>query len=164
MDEISLRAFYISADHDFRGHHGGPRGNNPIIEPQTIDCVAGQGIKGDRYFGFKEDFKGQITFFDFAVLQKLAASDLISHDQVDASKLRRNVLVEGLDLNELIGKNFQIGEVSFYGMEECAPCYWMDQAIALGTEIFLQGRGGLRAKITNSGTLHLGQTSCRIAK
>src|SRR5207249_8843571 len=43
--------------------------------------------------------------------------------------------------------------VRFHGMEECRPCYWMDQAIAPGAHEFLKGRGGLRAKILCDGQL-----------
>jgi hypothetical protein len=43
--------------------------------------------------------------------------------------------------------------VEFEGICECKPCYWMDYAIAPGAEQFLQGRGGLRAKILSDGIL-----------
>ncbi|HXQ02714.1 MAG TPA: hypothetical protein VN801_07065, partial [Candidatus Udaeobacter sp.] len=60
----------------------------------------------------------------------------------------------GFDLNEFIGKEFEIQGVRFYGTEESAPCYWMDGAFATGAEDFLKGRGGLRAKILTDGKLH----------
>ena len=41
----------------------------------------------------------------------------------------------------------------FRGVEECRPCYWMDQAIAPGAEAWLKGKGGLRAKILSDGWL-----------
>jgi len=34
-----------------------------MIEVPVIECVASRGIRGDRYFNFKDDYKGQITFF-----------------------------------------------------------------------------------------------------
>ena len=157
MKVVELQAFYLSEGHDFRGHHGGPRGNHGIVQPSEIECVAGKGIVGDRYFGYKEDFKGQITFFDQAVLDALQKSGLAGDQEIEAWKLRRNVLIAGYDILHLINKDFRIGEVEFYGMEQCAPCYWMDEAVAPGTEDFLQGRGGLRAKITKSGKLALGE-------
>ena len=58
------------------------------------------------------------------------------------------------NLNDLIGQDFEIQGVRFHGTEECRPCYWMDQAIAPGTEEFLKGRGGLRARMLTSGKLH----------
>jgi MOSC domain-containing protein YiiM len=72
---------------------------------------------------------------------------------VPPSVYRRNVITEGLDLNSLIGKEFEIQGIRFLGMEECKPCYWMDDAVAPGAEAAMQGQGGLRAKILTSGTL-----------
>jgi len=65
------------------------------------------------------------------------------------------VITRGFDLNEFIGKEFEIQRVRFYGTQECAPCYWMDGAFAPGAKDFLGGRGGLRAKIISDGELHL---------
>ena len=66
---------------------------------------------------------------------------------------RRNVITRGVDLNALIGSEFEVQGVRFFGMEECRPCYWMDRAFAAGTHEFLKGRGGLRAKILCDGIL-----------
>ena len=150
---VEIVAIYLSTDHDFFGHHGKPRGNNLVSKVAEAECVAGQGIRGDRYFGFKENYKGQITFFDQAVHEAVAARFDFSQDPF---VYRRNIILAGLDLNELIGKSFALGETVFSGTEECRPCYWMDQAVAPGTEEFLKGRGGLRARILESGTLKVG--------
>ncbi|MEI8342757.1 MAG: molybdenum cofactor biosysynthesis protein, partial [Verrucomicrobiota bacterium] len=69
------------------------------------------------------------------------------------SKTRRNVITTGVNLNELIGKRFDIQNVQFEGIEECRPCHWMDQAFAPGAEQWLKGRGGLRARILTNGVL-----------
>ena len=65
-------------------------------------------------------------------------------------------MVSGIDLNELIGCEFEIDGVRFYGAEECAPCRWMDRSIGPGAREYLKGRGGLRARILTSGTLRCG--------
>jgi MOSC domain-containing protein YiiM len=56
-------------------------------------------------------------------------------------------------LGSLIGNPFQVQEALFEGVEECRPCYWMDQAFGPGAEAFLKGRGGLRARIVGDGVL-----------
>jgi MOSC domain-containing protein YiiM len=63
------------------------------------------------------------------------------------------VITRGVDLNELIGQDFEVQGVRFLGTEECRPCYWMDSAFAPGAHEFLKGRGGLRARILNDGLL-----------
>jgi len=116
-----------------------------------IECAAGRGIRGDRYFDFKDDYKGQITFFSLEVFDELCNAMQIR--DCSPAVARRNVITRRADLNQLIGQDFEIQDVRFHGMEECRPCYWMDRAIALGAHEFLKGRGGLRAKIVCDGRL-----------
>lgn len=148
---LIVRHIYISPGHNFRGHHGREPSAHAINEVEAVRCVAGKGLEGDRYFGYTTDYKGQITFFDWSVYQRLCNGLDIHH--LPPSVLRRNVIVEGVDLNHLIGEQFQIQGVMFEGMEECKPCYWMDRAFGPGAEAAMQGNGGLRARILTTGVL-----------
>jgi MOSC domain-containing protein YiiM len=148
---MNVLHLYISPQHNFVGHHGQPAGETPIEEVPSIECVAGSGIQGDRFFNHKPDFKGQVTFFDYAVYERLCHQFDV-HDKSPAV-FRRNVVVEGVDLNSLIGKEFEVQGLRFFGTEESAPCYWMNQAFHEGAEKALQGHGGLRTKILTDGTL-----------
>jgi FdhD protein len=120
-------------------------------------CHAGQGIAGDRYHGEDPGSKKQVTFVSREVVDEMCRA--LSVVRVDYSALRRNVLVSGVDLNALIGKTFIIGGVVFEGVEECKPCYWMDQAVAPGANAFLAGRGGLRCRILADGVLRTGEAN-----
>ena len=64
--------------------------------------------------------------------------------------------VTGIDLNSLIGVEFEVQGVRFAGTEQCKPCHWMDSALGHGAENWLQGRGGLRARILTDGALQCG--------
>jgi MOSC domain-containing protein YiiM len=123
-----------------------------MVEVPLIACVAGRGIRGDRYFDFKDDYKGQITLFSLGVFDELCA--VLKVHNASPAAARRNVITRGVDLNEFIDKEFEIQGVRLYGTQECAPCYWMDGAFAQGAKDFLKGRGGLRAKILSDGELH----------
>ena len=116
-----------------------------------VECVAGRGLKGDRFFDFKENYKGQVTFFSAEVFS--AMCDELKLAGKSPGESRRNIVVEGADLNSLVGKEFAVQGVKFRGMAECSPCHWMDQAFAPGAEHFLQQRGGLRAQILSDGKL-----------
>ena len=151
MAVVEIRHLYISDGHNYFGHHGREPGGHRIVEVPAIDCVAGHGIRGDRFFDYRDDYKGQITFFAIEVFQELCQT--LPVPNASPGMLRRNVIVAGTDLNSLIGKTFELQGVSFYGTGECKPCYWMDQAFAPGTEKFLRGRGGLRARILSDGEL-----------
>ncbi len=148
---MQLVHFYISTDHNFFGHHGQPAGEAPMTEMDSIECVAGKGIVGDRFFGFKEDYKGQVTFFSHEVYERLCAQFQIR--DVPPSIFRRNIITQGVDLNTMIGQEFEIQGVRFLGTQESAPCHWMNQAFAEGAEEAMKGQGCLRAKILSDGVL-----------
>ncbi|MFN2541166.1 MAG: molybdenum cofactor biosysynthesis protein [Chthoniobacterales bacterium] len=153
---------YISLGHNFFGHHGREPDDYPAIEVPVIECVAGRGIRGDRFFDYRDDYKGQITFFALEVF----AAMCLAFELPDCSPclVRRNVVTRHVDLDRLIGQEFELQGIRFFGTGECRPCYWMDRAIAPGAEQFLQGRGGLRAKILSDGELHRTPTVIELAK
>jgi MOSC domain-containing protein YiiM len=150
--QLEIHRLYLSPGHNFFGHHGREPDNFPAIEVPALDCVRGRGICGDRFFDYKVDYKGQITFFELEVFDQLC--DALAGRDCSIALLRRNVITRGVDLNTLIEQEFEIQGVRFYGTGECKPCYWMDRAIAPGAETFLKGRGGLRARILSNGLLH----------
>jgi hypothetical protein len=154
--DAELLQIFISAGHDYWGRQGEGRLQNGITELKEIECVAGMGLRGDRYFGYKPDFKGQVTFFDFAVVEEVRHHFKLP--KLPASVFRRNLIVRGVDLQEWGKRRFTFQGIEFEGSQECKPCHWMDRVIADGGEEFLKGkfRGGLRAKILTSGILHVG--------
>lgn len=148
---MRVERLFVSPGHNFFGHHGQPAGENPIVEVDQIACVAGRGIGGDRFFDFKADYKGQVTFFSLEVFDALRRELGLPAAQPQAT--RRNVLVRGADLNALIGREFSVQGVRFAGTEESKPCHWMNTALGPGAEQWLRGRGGLRARILTDGVL-----------
>lgn len=151
---MMIEALYISPGHNYFGHHGKSAGGNPMLSVPEVECVAGLGLKGDRFFGHKDNYKGQATFFAGEVYDSLC-SGLNVHDK-EPSVFRRNIVTRGIDLNGLIGKTFEIQGVRFAADSECSPCYWMNQAFGPGAETLLKGQGGLRARILTGGTLRCG--------
>jgi MOSC domain-containing protein YiiM len=148
---VTLDQLYVAPGHNFFGHHGGPAGEHPTVPAAELRCVAGRGIVGDRFFDYRPDYPGQVTFFSAEVLEELI--DALGAPWADPAALRRNVLVCGVDLMALVGEEFSVQGVRFRGACECKPCYWMDTAIAPGAEAWLRGRGGLRARILTDGVL-----------
>ena len=148
---VEICHLYISAGHNFVGHYGQEPDDFPMIEVPTVECVAGRGLRGDRYFDHKEDYKGQITFFSLEIFDRLCRA--LKVEGTPSSAVRRNVFTRGVELNELIGLDFEIQGIRFHGTEESRPCDWMDLGVAPGTREFLKGHGGLRAKILSDGTL-----------
>jgi len=148
---MRIRHLFVSPGHNYVGHHGRPPGSHPIHEVGEVECVAGQGLRGDRFFAHQPDYKGQVTFFAGEVFDALRWEFALP--DLSASAFRRNVVSEGVDLNTLIGQRFELQGVQFEGTEECRPCYWMDRAVAPGAEAWLKGRGGLRCRVLSDGWL-----------
>lgn len=150
---MRIRRLFISPCHNFFGHHGGPAGDHAVLDVPEVECVAGRGVRGDRFFDFRDNYKGQITFFSVETYRALCGELGVSDK--GPSVFRRNVLVEGVDLGSLIDREFELCGVRFHGTEECRPCAWMDSAFAPGAERLLRGRGGLRAVILQGGVLRV---------
>jgi MOSC domain-containing protein YiiM len=148
---MKIRHIFISPGHNFFGHQGLPPGEHPVEEVESVKCVAGRGLEGDRFYGYRDNYKGQVTLFAFETLEALRRE--FGKPDVPPSVVRRNVVVEGADLNALIGKRFELQGVVLDAIEECRPCHWMNGAVAPGAEDWLRGRGGLRCRVVTGGTL-----------
>ncbi len=135
--------------------------DEPMTEVPQIECVAGSGIRGDRYFNHKPDYKGQITFFAFETHERI--TEHFDLHGVEPSVYRRNLITRGVDLNTFIGREFEVQGVRFFGVEEAKPCLWMNQAVADGVEAALRGHGGLRARILSDGTLQSSAVTQKLA-
>ena len=149
VENIGIRHLYASPGHNFFGHHDRPPGHHPMVEVPAIECVPGRGLRGDRFFDYKEAYKGQITFFAWETYEAICAHFSVWNRPPSA--FRRNVITTGVDLTTLIGREFEVQGVHFRGTEECRPCHWMDLAFADGAEDYLKGLGGLRALILTPG-------------
>ena len=148
---VEICHLYLSPGHNFVGHYGQEPDEFPMIEVPMVECGAGRGLRGDRYFDFKTDYKGQVTFFSLEVFDELCGA--LQVQGIPPSAVRRNIYARDVDLNSLIGQDFEVQGVRFHGMEESRPCDWMNRAIVSGAKEFLKGRGGLRARILTDGIL-----------
>lgn len=151
-----LEAIYISPGHDYWGRRGEGRLQHGILTPREVECVAGAGLRGDRYFNERPGGRGQVTFFEAGMVRDVRAEFRLP--KLPASVFRRNLLVEGVALREWKGRRFVFQGVEFEGTQECKPCDWMNRVIEPGAEDFLKEnfRGGLRARILSDGTLRIG--------
>ena len=153
--DAELLEIWISEGNDYRGRHQQDRLQHRIHSPPTVECVAGMGLRGDRYFGYRPDYKGQVTFFEAATVEAVRRE--LSLPDLSSSVFRRNLIVRGIDLGAWTGRKFTFQGIDFQGTEECKPCYWMDEAAGPGAEKFMTAdfRGGLRARILTDGVLRV---------
>ena len=69
---------------------------------------------------------------------------------------RRQVVVRGVRLNELIGQTFKVGEVECRGVEICEPCLHLQSFDAPRDHRRPAPPGGLNADVLSSGTISVG--------
>lgn len=153
--QAELRHIFISAGHDYWGRQGEGRMQHGIDAPPEVECVAGMGLRGDRYFGARPNNKGQVTFFEAGVVEEVRQTFKLP--KLPPSVFRRNLIVAGVTLAAWKNRRFRFQGVEFEGSQECTPCEWMDRVVAPGTREFLKQnfRGGLRAKVISDGWLRV---------
>ncbi|HEX6173994.1 MAG TPA: MOSC domain-containing protein, partial [Candidatus Binatia bacterium] len=75
---------------------------------------------------------------------------------IDAAQARRNIVTRGLALNQLIGRDFAVGEVVLRGTRLCDPCAHLEKLTVKGVMLGLVHRGGLRADVLRGGIIRVG--------
>jgi MOSC domain-containing protein YiiM len=137
------------------------------VLPQPVDrirAVPGRGLEGDRNFytgpGTQPERDRELTLIATEALDFLASE----HDiELTAAESRRNVATRGIDLNELEGKRFRVGNVECEGIELCEPCNHLQGLTKPGVLRGLVHRGGLRAAILSEGEISVGDAVAPMA-
>ena len=122
---------------------------------ERVRAYAGRGLQGNRYFwedGDAPPGRG-ITLI---AAEAVAAVALQGDVSIEPAATRRNVLTRGIDVNNLVGKRFRIGDVECEGVELCEPCGHLESMTQPGVIKALVHRGGLNADILSDGEITVG--------
>jgi MOSC domain-containing protein YiiM len=135
----------------------------PMQERHSAQAVPGRGLEGDRYFDSAGAFSGraapgrevtEVTLIEDEVIEHLRQDfDL----EVSAPDSRRNIVTRSVSLNDLVGRDFSVGEVRLRGAGLCEPCVSLVKSPR--NKHLLRGlvhRGGLRAQIRSEGVIEVG--------
>jgi MOSC domain-containing protein YiiM len=124
--------------------------------PEPVDSVrahAGRGLEGNRYF-FDEAAPG--TALTLIAAEAVEAMEREHGISIEPRESRRNVVTRGVDVNELVGKRFRVGDVECRGVELCEPCTTLESMTKPGVIKGLVHRGGLNADILSDGEISIG--------
>src|SRR5687768_9656741 len=133
---------------------------SPMQERKRVLAVPDRGLEGDRYFTSNGSMSKRAVPGREITEVTLIEAEVIEHLQneygldVDAPDSRRNIVTRGIELNALVGREFNFGDVRLRGASLCEPCISLVKRPE--NKHFLRGlvhKGGLRAKILNSGTI-----------
>ncbi len=125
---------------------------NAAAEPcNQVTVRSNFGIVGDYR---SEKFQiGQITLIEEETINTMSRE--LGYE-IPAGSSRRQILVKGIKLNELIGRNLRIGQILVRVEDKCNPCKKMEKNIGPGAKNAMDDKGGIRCRIIEGGTLHVG--------
>lgn len=137
-------------------------GEGAPMEPRDqAEALAGKGLDGDRYaieagkYSGTKVGKRAITLIEREAIA--AANDAYGLDLTEQES-RRNVVVEGVPLNHLVGREFFVGGVRLRGFDLSEPCVYLEELTGKPARKALLHRGGLRAEIVAGGPIRVGDT------
>ena len=128
-------------------------GDDPTVLAE-VEAITGRGLVGDRYL---LDEPGPHSDSNLTLIEREAHEHLEQEGlAVEEPFLRRNLVVTGIELNPLVGKEFTVGEVLCRGTELCHPCHYLESITKPGVLKAMVLRGGIRAEILRGGVIRTG--------
>lgn len=132
--------------------------NSPMIGHRMATLNAGKGIVGDRYYSdplekhqsHNREPDIEVTLIEQEHIDRFNQLTQLNYTGYD---FRRNIVTKDIRLNDLVKKNFYIGNVHLKGIRLCEPCAYLSKQ--LGPEIMqhMVHKAGLRARILSSGKI-----------
>ncbi len=135
-----------------------PTRGAPTEYAEQIHVVPGMGIEGDRYFSPIElKPSGSKPGLELTLIEMEAIEEICQEDgtQLTPNQTRRNIVTRRVSLNDLVGKDFTIGEVQLHGVRLCEPCNYLASRTYPRLIQSMAHRGGLRASILTDGFVHV---------
>ena len=137
------------------------RDSPPMQSLDEVEALVGAGLRGDRYLekvGFysprpTDPGAREVTLFEAESLDFLRSEHGID---LQATDHRRNLTVRGVQLADLLGRRFRIGEVELEGVKDCPPCEHLQALLGKPVLAALVNRGGLRARVVTGGMIRVG--------
>ena len=81
---------------------------------------------------------------------------LVGRDEIDPALLRRNLVVEGINLTALQDRRLVVGGAVLELTGPCSPCSKVEVALGPGGYNALRGHGGWNARVLRSGPIEVG--------
>ena len=135
--------------------------DHPMQAVDQAVAIAGRGLAGDRYelgvgtYSRKPGPDRHVTLIAAEALEALAADGW----ELAPGEHRRNVVVRGVDLASLDGREFRVGEVRLRSIRPCPPCGNLERVTGRpGLREAFEGKSGIRVEILSDGTIRIGDT------
>tara|TARA_B110001450_G_C17551809_1_gene452981 strand:- start:427 stop:864 length:438 start_codon:yes stop_codon:yes gene_type:complete len=121
-----------------------------------VEAVKSKGLINDRHFKEGNDKKNQITLIE---VENIDYFNSLSNTSIPYINFRRNIITKGIELNNLVGKEFYIGNVKLKAHDLCRPCKFLQDNLKqknIIRELLL--KGGLRCEVLSNGNISIGDS------
>lgn len=130
-----------------------PARGEPMLVCETANLSLADGLVGDLGISVKR----AVTLIQAEHLAVIAML-LGQGEPIEAPRLRRNLVVSGINLLALRRRKFRVGSVLLKGTAPCAPCSKMEAELGPGGWNAMRGHGGLYAAVVEEGTVSVGDS------
>lgn len=123
---------------------------------ETVTAIRHEGLQGDRYrektgYWTQVD-ECQVTLIDADALETIERETGV---KVMDGQHRRNLVTRGIDLDQLAGCLFRVGEVVMVFDRPRPPCGYIAALTEPGMTRALMGRGGICAGVVRGGIIRV---------
>lgn len=132
-----------------------------IEELTSARLQPGTGIEGEHHATSGTSDR-QVTLIQHEHLPAIAS--LVHKDSIRPNRLRRNLVVSGINLLALKDQTFRVGDVLLKGSGLCAPCSLMEENLGPGGYNAMRGHGGITAIVVEGGEIQIGDAVTFIPK
>jgi len=120
----------------------------------SVEAIKDKGLLNDRKFKENNKKECQITLIE---IENIVHFNKISQSRILSVDFRRNIITEGVNLNNFLNKEFFVGNVKLKGHDLCRPCKYLQEKLKQNNFIRdLLNKGGLRCEIISSGIINVG--------
>jgi MOSC domain-containing protein YiiM len=130
----------------------------PMQRRETVRAVAG-GLAGDRYCTGRGHYSPldvcQVTLVQADALEAISER---SHLDVTEGQHRRNIVVRGGDVHDLLDHRFSLGDALLEGTRPRPPCRYLERVTGQDglLRALADGNGGICARVAEPGELSVG--------
>ena len=130
-----------------------PKTRQPMeVVEETFANIGG--LTNDRANKGNLTNKRQVTLIQHEHIKAVAS--FLGKSTIDPALIRRNIVVEGINLNALKDKQFKIGEAVLEMTSFCFPCSRMEENLGKGGFNAMRGHGGINCRVIEEGKICVG--------
>lgn len=132
-----------------------PQRRQPMRSVSTVRAIADHGLEHDHR-ARRGGSRRQVTLIQSEHLS--AVGDMLERGEIMPERVRRNLLVAGINVLSLRHARFRVGEVVLEGTDLCHPCSRMEDELGLGGYNAMRGHGGITARVIEGGVIAVGDS------